>query len=355
MFEEKTKNEINNENASDTLKRFRDKMQKKAQAQDLTKEVGESGIDKKDATNEDNLEKVIKNAFAIALGREPTPNEIDKYKEEFNKGTITTSSQLKHIIANSPVPSKVVELSENDKLTLDDYMQYKTIIQIYNNILDRNPTFEELQYYFNLKQNDNRFDESKLEEVLLASKEYKILEQNQRNLVHGDLLGNITEQQLRYIIETHYNNVYSKKHPDKVVYAYLRSKLVEFNLDEDIFVAFLKALHQTEESMATSSNKMLHDKIVLEETYNKPKTKASPQLDTARVRVFNDSAFGYDVTKQQTKEMVTNQQALEVIKKANKGNGNVVTESFADQHVTISKAKAPRRLEFYNWDSEEED
>jgi hypothetical protein len=99
---------------------------------------------------------------------------------------------------------------------------------------------------------DKSFTLQKLSEVLLTSREHIILEKNQRNLVQGELLSNITERQLQIVIKELYKSIYQYE-PDKATFNFLKVKFIEFNLNEEKLIVFIKDIKSAESSAASKS------------------------------------------------------------------------------------------------------
>jgi hypothetical protein len=195
-------------------------------------------------------EDLVKHAFDDRLKRQPTPQEVDRYRKSLMSGELKDEHALKATLNNAP--EKVITRRTRDHhashaLTEKDYELYRRIIATYQTILDRLPSSHELNNYFIMIKTNHKFTINRLEEALLASREHIILEKNQQNTVQGDLLGNITDRQIRMIVKGVYKSIYFRE-PDSSTSQFLKSKFIEFNLDEEKLVLFVKTLKSVEES-----------------------------------------------------------------------------------------------------------
>ena len=93
------------------------------------------------------------------------------------------------------------------------------------------PTKFELEFY--TEKMSNGFTENQLVTVLESSKEYKILEKAQTNLVNGTLPGNITDLQIKLDVRTIYESVYgTDKLPSDEEETFLILKYIQYNIDK---------------------------------------------------------------------------------------------------------------------------
>jgi len=202
-------------------------------------------------------ETMIKDAFNEQLGRDPTPSELSKYLTQFDANTLKTKIELVRLIALTP--EKIGALKDDGTrakqkmkdLKVADYELYKKIMDAFTVTLDRLPNSSELDNYFVMMKTKPSFTVDKLKDALISSREHEILEKNQKNNVHGELIGNITERQMKIIIDGIYSSVYHQD-PDKFTFDYLRSKFVDFNLDDEKLVRFIKDLKSAETAAITA-------------------------------------------------------------------------------------------------------
>ncbi len=205
------------------------------------------------------LQEMIRNIFIDVIAREPTPEEMNVYVKQYLSNEMKTGDELIRILQNSPEQALLKKAPttippKDKKLTKQDYEQYKQIIEVFQNTLDRSPNAAELNFYFNLSKKDNAFTLAKLRDTLLMSREFEILSKNQRNVVFGELEANITEKQLEMTIVGIYQSIYLTK-PDPFAYKYIRQKFIDFNLDEDKLILFVKKLKSAEEEAKREAEK----------------------------------------------------------------------------------------------------
>jgi hypothetical protein len=193
------------------------------------------------------FETMVKDVFMEVLKRLPTPTELQKYIDLYVGNQMKTQQDLEFILRldiESVVRSNKSEIPEPEKK--EDYGTYKVIISAFEEVLGRNPNTSELKFYYDLIKNNN-YDQNKLKDILLSSREHEILMKNQNNQVHGELAGNITEKQLEIAINELYMAVFFE-YPDEDTYKYLRGRFVAMNLDEEKFAFFLRRLKSAESS-----------------------------------------------------------------------------------------------------------
>jgi hypothetical protein len=198
----------------------------------------------------------VKTTYAEVLGRLPTPVELDKYTTMFQDKRLTNLTQLQALLKAEPeAANKLLKpracLYDSNK---DDYAVYQRIVQVFENVLDRQPTVQEMNYYLKMMKGSNSFDENKLRLALASSREFGILSKNQQNNVQANLVGNITTRQLELIVNEIYTKVYNAP-PDAITMKFAMSKLLEFNNDEQKLMMFLKNMKQLEEAaMGTTTD-----------------------------------------------------------------------------------------------------
>lgn len=209
------------------------------------------------------LQNTVNEVFMKELDRNATPEEMDSYISAFMDGELKSKEELIRILGNSPEkvtnPTTRKQVAQSE-LTKEDYKLYKQIIDVFQKILDRSPNSTELNHYFTMIKTDKSFSLDKLEDALISSREHNILVRNQRNVVQGELLGNITERQMQVVISAIYKSIYQYE-PDKASYTYLREKFVDFNLDEEKLIMFIKQLKSVEESALQGVSIQTSDKM----------------------------------------------------------------------------------------------
>lgn len=228
------------------------------------------------------IEDTVDASFTKVLGRSPTPEERRMYVRAMFSGKLNSTVALERTLSDSPENATTSDATreETQQRTLrkEDYALYKKIIDVYKEVLDRLPSTAELNFYFDKMKSDKTFDVAKLEDVLTSSREHLMLEMNQRNVVNGELEGNVTERQLELVIKSIYESVYNTE-PDDVTYKFLRTKFVDMHLNEEAFMGFIKELYRLE----SKNNGEIQTEF--------PRMESKP---TNSVPDFTSSATSYD-------------------------------------------------------------
>jgi hypothetical protein len=170
----------------------------------------------------------------------PSQKAIDFYYDYTTKRKVT-KTDLKDIIESS---APALEKTFNDgsskiTTTKEVFGTEDDVLEIYNEILFRNPDEAELFTFARMLKKDNSFSIEKLKQMLFSSEEYKRLEKTQLNRVYSNLIGGVTDRQLTLIITTIYTDVVGSESIDSDLLKFLKKKLLEFNLNEAMFKEFL--------------------------------------------------------------------------------------------------------------------
>lgn len=189
----------------------------------------------------------VKNTFGTVLNRLPTSIELEKYVKLFMEKNLTSAEQLEALLSSGPeaVGMSVKESKCVQGASKDDYKYYQDIVRVFETVLERQPTTQEMTYYHN-KFVTGTMDESKMRIVLTSSREFDILTMNQQNVVQAPLTGAMTTRQMEMIVNEIYTKVYNAS-PDPPAFKFVMSKLVEFHADEQKLLLFLKNLKRLED------------------------------------------------------------------------------------------------------------
>lgn len=200
------------------------------------------------------FEQRVKDVYADVLKRPPTPSELQKNIDAYMRNEMRTPADLENILkldveiaARSKAAAAVAERPPLKEQTGPDYAKYKMVISTYQEILDRHPSTDELQFYYDMAVQPG-FTQEKLRNILISSREHDILSKNQSNQVFGDLEANITEKQLELAINEIYRAVH-QQYPDDTTYKFLRTKFVEFNLDEEKLARYVRLVKMAEDGV----------------------------------------------------------------------------------------------------------
>lgn len=235
-----------------------------------------------DATEQKLKQDVVTTIFMSYLGRQPTATELDAYTSKMSSPTDYTSVMVKlqatveykaTVLGESPKtssttsttqpavvvktaattnkaptgkltpPGVAVQSAQDAKTAL-----YRKIINTYLNVMDRYPTDQELSYYAKKMTTEPAFTIDKLVSILESSREYKIKEKTQTNIINSSLDGIITDAQLTYEVRRLFAQVYSVQLASYETEQFLKQKFVEFQLDVGKFVQLLKLMKQLDEA-----------------------------------------------------------------------------------------------------------
>ena len=176
-----------------------------------------------------------------------TDDEIRNYLKE-RKDTLMSSPAIvvpKNVAVADP------PLDADREKTM--YRMYDIINRTYKNVLLRMPTTSELRQMYDRMIIDSKFTESELAKVLTASDEYRLMEKNQSNQPYGEVPGFVTDAQVNFIVNRIYKEVYGYEVPTQDLEDFLKSKLREYELDEEKFRKLLLMLRDLDTSGSSFS------------------------------------------------------------------------------------------------------
>ena len=192
-----------------------------------------------DRSNMEVIRSVIRSIFMDLYQTPPTPEELGFYSE-YVKGRDVTEPVLKDVISSSaPVLKKTFtdrRTTEKDLLVGNE----TDIIEIFNEVLDRNPDRNELYSFAQMLASDPSFSLDKLRQVLIASEEFKRLERTQSNKVYMNLQSNVTDRQLTMTVTKVWTDVTKRTYIDEDTLKFLKKKFVTFELNEQKLAEFIK-------------------------------------------------------------------------------------------------------------------
>ena len=194
------------------------------------------------APNDANIISRVKQTFKESLNREPTANEMRLYVDVLKKKPETTDVQLMSMVLSNRDANKTVTLSA-DPLEFDPkskpYGKEDDVILAFNTILDRNPDITELRYFAKRMKDDTSFTSDKLQKILIASDEYVRLHKTQSNVAGLDMLGNVTDRQLTYVISAIYKQE-AKQPIDSDTLKFLKKRYAEHQMSEGDLRKYIK-------------------------------------------------------------------------------------------------------------------
>lgn len=192
-------------------------------------------------SNQAEIEKEIMTIYKELYQTAPSKEELEFYKDYASTRKITRD-QLKDVIQTSAPTLQKTFYSNKFANTPDEiFGSENEIIEIYNEILMRNPDRRELYNHAQMMKNDSTFTMDKLRQVLIASEEFKRMERTQNNHVYMNLQSNITDRQLTLQVTQLYIDVTGQEYVDEDTLKFLKRKFVEFDLNEKTMMEFIKA------------------------------------------------------------------------------------------------------------------
>jgi hypothetical protein len=186
----------------------------------------------------------------------PSQQAIDFYYDYTTKRSITRSD-LQDVIESS---APALEKTFNDgsapaySSATEIFGTEDDVVELFNEILFRNPDNAELYTFSKLLKQDESFSVDKLKQLLYSSEEYKRLEKTQTNTAYSSLIGGVTDRQLTLIVTTIYGQVVGTQSIDADLLKFLKKKLIQFNLDEAVFTDFLKKYIANQPFVQSKSN-----------------------------------------------------------------------------------------------------
>ena len=221
----------------------------------INKKEPETFVDAGPATapNPANQVARIKNVFKATVKRDPTDKELTLYMDLLAKKPMT-DLDLAGIVLSNKDANKTSALSA-DPLEFDPKNKptgkEDDVILAFNIILDRNPDMTELRYFSNRLNNDKNFSEDKLRQILVSSDEYTRLHKMQSNNAGGDMLGNVTDRQLTYVITNMYKQE-AKQPIDPDTLRFLKKRFAENQMSEDALRKFIRSYVMFEKDFETT-------------------------------------------------------------------------------------------------------
>jgi hypothetical protein len=185
----------------------------------------------------------IKDTYLYLFNMPPTKEETNFYIQFFKGKTNVTDNQLTETIATSaPTLQKTIYVGNvvSDKDIVNGTAD--EVALIFNEILERNPSPEELQFYSKMLKKDPKQIE-KMKVLLMQSKEYEILQNMQSNKTNALTLRGVSDRQVEFIVKTIYGNVArSSDDVDDETLQFLKKKFVELDMDQAVFARFVKSI-----------------------------------------------------------------------------------------------------------------
>lgn len=227
-----------------------DKAAPKGSSEDTLKKESKTAADPKEplpsaapafiGKDDASIRKAVEKAYSEMYQTSPEEEELSFYME-YAKSRNITYQQLKEVIETSAPTLQKTFYSKRNADTPDEvFGSENEIIEVYNELLMRNPDRRELYSFAKMMKDDPTFTMDKLRQVLIASEEFKRMERTQNNKVYVNLQSNITDRQLTMQVTKLHNDVTGKDYIDEDTLKFLKKKFVQFDLNEQVMIQFIQ-------------------------------------------------------------------------------------------------------------------
>jgi hypothetical protein len=211
----------------------------------------------------------VKAAYAKVLNRLPTQHELDTYVQLMISDTLRTQSDVEQLL-RTDAGSTAGTLNSRTAETVGDASIYNRVNAIFQETLERQPSQDELAFYYNRMITEPSFDEDKLRAILVSSKEYDILTKSQTNTL-GNMAGEMTSRQIEMAATNLYANIY-KQIPDPPTLRFIMYKYKEFKLDDELMIRFIQDLWNVEHGVTTAAPAIVESPMYLNRAFAAPDT-----------------------------------------------------------------------------------
>jgi len=128
----------------------------------------------------------------------PSQQAIDFYYDYTTKRSVTRSDLQDVIESSAPALEKTFNdgSAPNNTSATEVFGTEDDVVELFNEILFRNPDDVELYSFAKMLKQDKSFSIDKLKQLLYTSEEYKRLEKTQTNTAYSSLIGGVTDRQL---------------------------------------------------------------------------------------------------------------------------------------------------------------
>lgn len=192
--------------------------------------------------NNKKFEERIKSTYIDIFSMPPVKEEVDFYVRFFAQKPIPSDQYLQEVISiSAPTLKKTLQVAKPiTKKDLADGTEDEVSV-IFNEILNRNPTPEELVFYSKMiKKGVAEVEKMKI--LLLQSQEYRMLQKMQTNKTNALTLRGVTDRQITFTITNIYKNITGTDDIDEETLAFLKKKYVDFNMDDELFKKFVRSM-----------------------------------------------------------------------------------------------------------------
>lgn len=184
------------------------------------------------------LKAQIQDIYQELYGAKPNEQELTFYTHFFANKDQDTNYMREIISTSAPTLQKTLKVGTQLETVV--HGTEDEVVAIFNEILDRNPDVQELQYYAAYTKQGPQYIE-RMKILLLGSPEYKRLQKLQKNTAYGQLLGGVTQRQLTIMVTSIWDELTSKSVPlDDETLTFLKKKYLDFELNEPVFRTFVR-------------------------------------------------------------------------------------------------------------------
>jgi hypothetical protein len=189
------------------------------------------------------IQERIKTAYIDIFSMPPTKDEIAFYVRFFKNKQEPSEQYLQEVISiSAPTLKKTLQVGQPiTKKELADGTEDE-VLAIFNEILNRNPTPEELEFYSKMiKTSPAQVEKMKI--LLLQSQEYRMLQKLQTNKTNALTLRGVTDRQIAFTVTRIYKSLaQTDEDIDEETLGFLKKKYVEFNMDDVMFKKFVQSM-----------------------------------------------------------------------------------------------------------------
>jgi hypothetical protein len=280
----------------------------------------------------------------------PSQQAIDFYYDYTTKRSVTRSDLQDVIESSAPALEKTFNdgSAPNYTSATEIFGTEDDVVELFNEILFRNPDDVELYSFAKMLKQDKSFSIDKLKQLLYTSEEYKRLEKTQTNTAYSSLIGGVTDRQLTLIVTTIYGQVVGTQSIDADLLKFLKKKLIQFNLDEAVFTDFLKKYianqpfvqSESRSSLQNGESKSNQSNAVTQEDLQNLRNSVLQEVKSsfANAPKADQNQQGYTDNKGQTQTAVQNpnRQVIEILLRTAKDDQK---ENYLDSQNVLDKIK----------------
>lgn len=198
---------------------------------------------KKQEVKQKSIAERIKSTYIDLFTMPPNKEEVDFYVRFFKNKSTPSDQYLQEVISiSAPTLKRTLQVAQPvTKKDLANGTEDEVMV-IFNEILNRNPTPDELDFYAKMiKKSPAQVEKMKV--LLLQSQEYRMLQKLQTNKTNALTLRGVTDRQVVFTVSRIYKSIAkTDEEIDEETLAFLKKKYIEFNLDDEMFKKFVRSM-----------------------------------------------------------------------------------------------------------------